>query len=527
MSPEQLAGDEVDARSDIYSLGLVAFNMLTGTLPFPTPASQEALIARLTDDPRTLAETKPEVPWPPELEVVMRRVLARNPEERYQSAREFAIELVRAVADLPDLSLQQVSTRVVAAQGPRDTAEVGTTDATLEQAAPTLEAPPEVPAASGARAAAPTPAARSSLVATAAPAAPPTPADAELAPPPPTGRGVLRSHRGAFVAGIAVALAAITGAAYFLSSRDSQAPPSAVEPPAVVTAAVVTDTSPTTPQPSAGDSLARVPATAAPPVAAPPAAPAVREEPPTPAPAELRLSRTLPAGTTVLVNGSPVGERPVTLPPGRSTVTVQLPGGERRSYPLSVAAGERVAWPPARIAAELRSIAAGPPAPQPTGPGRTTGTPAESARVVDTAASPPPVTQPTTGTGRPVAPATPPVSTGIDRAAAMQEFQAAIGRFVGAFETRRIDEVRRVYPGMTPQSAEQWQGLLGERLVSDVQTSVERIGTPEFTSNEAQVSFIMRLEYKVRSQRQTADLQYQARFRREGGAWQMTSVVGR
>ena len=49
MSPEQLAGDVVDGRSDIYSLALVAFNMFTGTLPFPSKTSQEAMIMRLTD----------------------------------------------------------------------------------------------------------------------------------------------------------------------------------------------------------------------------------------------------------------------------------------------------------------------------------------------------------------------------------------------------------------------------------------------------------------------------------------------
>ena len=64
MSPEQLAGDKLDGRSDIYSLALVAFNMLTGTLPFPSDSAQEAMIMRLTDQPQTLAEMKPDVAWP-------------------------------------------------------------------------------------------------------------------------------------------------------------------------------------------------------------------------------------------------------------------------------------------------------------------------------------------------------------------------------------------------------------------------------------------------------------------------------
>jgi len=101
MSPEQLSGDRLDGRSDIYSLALVAFNMLTGRLPFPSETVQEAMIMRLTDRPRTLAEMKPEVAWPPVVEQVMAKALARDARERYQNAAEFGRDLVRAVEQMP------------------------------------------------------------------------------------------------------------------------------------------------------------------------------------------------------------------------------------------------------------------------------------------------------------------------------------------------------------------------------------------------------------------------------------------
>jgi len=97
MSPEQLAGDPVDGRSDLYSLGLVFYRMLTGATPFPADSQQETMIKRLTDDPLTLAEARPDTRFPAELQRVMDRVLARNPGERYQSAAEFGRE-VKAVA---------------------------------------------------------------------------------------------------------------------------------------------------------------------------------------------------------------------------------------------------------------------------------------------------------------------------------------------------------------------------------------------------------------------------------------------
>jgi serine/threonine-protein kinase len=93
MSPEQLAGDAVDGRSDLYSLGLVFYRMLTGASPFPADSQQETMIKRLTDDPMPLAVARPDVTFPPEVQRVLDRALARQPNDRYRSASEFAREV--------------------------------------------------------------------------------------------------------------------------------------------------------------------------------------------------------------------------------------------------------------------------------------------------------------------------------------------------------------------------------------------------------------------------------------------------
>ncbi len=115
MSPEQLAGDKLDGRSDIYSLGLVAFNCLTGKLPFPSNSAQEAMIMRLTDQPRTLAEMKPDVAWPEQLQAVMDRALARDAADRYQSAAEFGRDIARAVEHMPQTIAAEAGTQVIGA----------------------------------------------------------------------------------------------------------------------------------------------------------------------------------------------------------------------------------------------------------------------------------------------------------------------------------------------------------------------------------------------------------------------------
>jgi eukaryotic-like serine/threonine-protein kinase len=110
MSPEQLGGDQLDSRTDIYSLGLVTFNMLTGQLPFPSVVSREALIMRLTEKPRTLAEIRNDVVWPAELQTVMDKALANHPADRYQHVSQFGRELVTAVATMPESALTSTGT---------------------------------------------------------------------------------------------------------------------------------------------------------------------------------------------------------------------------------------------------------------------------------------------------------------------------------------------------------------------------------------------------------------------------------
>lgn len=87
ISPEQATGSgEPDARSDIYSLGAVAFFMLTGRPPFMADKTMQVILAHAKDAPPPLREFQPDVPE--DLEAVIMRCLEKDPNDRYQSARE-------------------------------------------------------------------------------------------------------------------------------------------------------------------------------------------------------------------------------------------------------------------------------------------------------------------------------------------------------------------------------------------------------------------------------------------------------
>ena len=97
MSPEQLAAIALDWRSDIYSLALVTFYLLTGKLPFAAESPHVAALMRLHERPKTLAEVTNDGTWPPALQAVIDKALAREPGERYATAPEFAHALADAV----------------------------------------------------------------------------------------------------------------------------------------------------------------------------------------------------------------------------------------------------------------------------------------------------------------------------------------------------------------------------------------------------------------------------------------------
>ncbi len=161
MSPEQLSGDQVDGRSDIYSLALVFFRTLTGTLPFEADTAQEIMIKRLTDEPMKLAEALPSASFPPALQQVLDRALERMPSSRYSSAAEFGRDAVQAVSGMADaaprvdtdgatqlLDSNEITDRAATIAASEDTAVIPGTRVSGAQPAPTpvtpMPAPPVV-----------------------------------------------------------------------------------------------------------------------------------------------------------------------------------------------------------------------------------------------------------------------------------------------------------------------------------------------------------------------------------------------
>ncbi len=101
MSPEQLSGDKLDGRSDLYSLALVFYRCLTGTFAFQADSTQEMMIKRLTDNPLPLNVAQPGASYPDALQRVLDQALARMPADRYASAVQFATEAAAAVRGMP------------------------------------------------------------------------------------------------------------------------------------------------------------------------------------------------------------------------------------------------------------------------------------------------------------------------------------------------------------------------------------------------------------------------------------------
>ena len=91
MSPEQALGRPVDARSDLFSLGIVLYELLTGHLPFVGKTTSETIEKISHAQPEPMARFNYSLP--PELERIIRKLLEKDPARRYQSARELLVDL--------------------------------------------------------------------------------------------------------------------------------------------------------------------------------------------------------------------------------------------------------------------------------------------------------------------------------------------------------------------------------------------------------------------------------------------------
>jgi len=90
MSPEQAQGRTLDARSDIYSLAVILYEVLTGKLPFSARTPMEYIQKHVMEPPILLNQRVPERQFAPGLEAVLAKALQKKPEDRYQSAADFA-----------------------------------------------------------------------------------------------------------------------------------------------------------------------------------------------------------------------------------------------------------------------------------------------------------------------------------------------------------------------------------------------------------------------------------------------------
>ena len=167
MSPEQIRGEACDIRSDLYSLGVVFFELISGRRPFENESATAIQIAHLSSPAPSLLELDPELPAG--CDAIVQKLLAKQPEDRYQSTDELLqaltahgaqsgagslrpkinVALQQAITSADAIPLEQTTSRTRVAQTPAPTeaASADATVASIPQAAPdsatSLPAPPE------------------------------------------------------------------------------------------------------------------------------------------------------------------------------------------------------------------------------------------------------------------------------------------------------------------------------------------------------------------------------------------------
>ena len=147
LSPEQARGAPVTAASDLYSAGVVLYEMLTGKVPFSGDSAIEIAMKHVNELPTPPSKLRSEIS--PELDQIVLRSLAKEPEERYQTAEEFIEDLERVEAGLPiSRATATAATALLVPLGMGDATEVLGSESPTRVAAPvTPRRPPTYPPA--------------------------------------------------------------------------------------------------------------------------------------------------------------------------------------------------------------------------------------------------------------------------------------------------------------------------------------------------------------------------------------------
>jgi len=101
MSPEQACGEDADHRSDLYSCGIILYQLLAGQVPFQAPTASAVMRKQVSVPPPPLAKVKPGLELPEGLEALVQKALAKEPAERFQSADQFAFALEGFAGERP------------------------------------------------------------------------------------------------------------------------------------------------------------------------------------------------------------------------------------------------------------------------------------------------------------------------------------------------------------------------------------------------------------------------------------------
>jgi eukaryotic-like serine/threonine-protein kinase len=205
MSPEQVRGETVDARSDLYSVGLSLYELLTGRLPFHGDTRYSLMVAQLQQAPEPPIVLRPDVPKA--LNDIILMVLAKDPAQRFQSATAFRNALKSAVPQAAAAAAGAASPSASLSGSTGAYSANTVLDPSPGTSAPAAVRPPTAPLRPPTQ---PAPAAAAPVLTSAPPSA-----KIEAAPPP-----VPRSHRGLYVAlGGVLVVAMLAGAAVYVPHR--------------------------------------------------------------------------------------------------------------------------------------------------------------------------------------------------------------------------------------------------------------------------------------------------------------------